>query len=185
MCLKIVPLLLGLMSYVKFFSMGKLASQVCTASCKSQSLPFYFPQINSLNVWGWWQLTVRYHSLHQWELWLPGALTNTVLHAWYQQCLFTPPLQGSLICLPVFKFRRQKSCSSPQLSEFLLGFFSIFRVLPHGHRYDESRVVDTVSSLGACGTLLPGLNWDRWRPEMLKSLANMNKHLQITFVQPL
>lgn len=91
MCLKIVPLFLGLMSYVKFFSMGKLVSQVCTASCKSQSLPFYFPQTNSLNVWGWWQLTVRYHSLQQWELWLPGALTNTVLHAWYQQCLFTPP----------------------------------------------------------------------------------------------
>lgn len=172
MCLKIILFLLCLMSYVKSFSMGKLASPVCRASRKSQSLPIYFPQTNNLSVWGVmmtksqiWQFA----QMRTWASWscdrhgAPCLLTAMPIH--------TLP-HGPFICLPGFKFRRQRVPQHLRSLSFTVAFL-YFRVLPQGHRYDESCVY-MVSFLRACGALLPGLSQDSRRPEMLKSLASMN-----------
>lgn len=120
MRLKIILFLLCLMSYVKFFSMGKLPSPVCSSSRKSQSLPIYFPQTNNLSVWG---AMMTKSQIWQFALMRTQALWNCDRHG--APCLLTAvPIhtlpQGPFVSLPGFKFRRQKSCSSPQVSELPL-----------------------------------------------------------------
>lgn len=108
MCLKIILFLLCLMSYVKSFSMGKLASLVCRASRKSQSLPIYLPQTNNLSVWG---VMMTKSQIWQFALMRTWASWSCDRHG--ALCLLTAvPIHtlphGPYICLPGFKFRRQR-----------------------------------------------------------------------------